>query len=55
MSRYLKEMKSGKLTVDKSEKLDGKYLLNTRDMSLSFEDVALGLIAAHGVEWVFEP
>jgi hypothetical protein len=46
MSRYLKELKSGKLTVDtakikKAEKLDGKYLLSTSDKSLSAEDIAL--------------
>jgi hypothetical protein len=46
MGRYLKELKSGKLTEDKAkvknaEKLDGKYPLSTSDKSLSAKDVAL--------------
>ncbi|MCP4354009.1 MAG: IS1634 family transposase, partial [Desulfobacterales bacterium] len=40
MGRYLKELKSGKLSINKAkvreaEKLDGKYLLSTSDESLS--------------------
>jgi transposase len=47
MGRYVKELKSGKLKIDKAkvkqdEKLDGKYLLSTSDQQLSAEDVALG-------------
>jgi hypothetical protein len=47
MRRYVKELKSGKLKIDKAkvkqeEKLDGKYLLSTSDKSLSAEDIALG-------------
>lgn len=47
MGRYVKELKSGKLRLDKSkvnqdEKLDGKYLLSTSDLHLSAEDIALG-------------
>jgi hypothetical protein len=38
MARYLNELKSGKPTVDqvkvnKAEKLDGKFMLSTRDKS----------------------
>jgi len=58
MSRYLKELKSGKLTVDtakvkKAEKLDGKYLLSTIDKSLSAEDLALGYKQLMEVERAF--
>ncbi|MFN2359274.1 MAG: transposase, partial [Desulfotignum sp.] len=58
MGRYLKELKSGKLTVDKAkvrkaEKLDGKYLLSTSDKSLSAEDVALGYKQLMEVERAF--
>jgi len=58
MSRYLKELKSGKLTVDtakvkKAEKLDGKYLLSTSDKSLSAEDIALGYKQLMEVERAF--
>ena len=58
MGRYLKELKSGKLKVDKSkvkreEKLDGKYLLSTSDKSLSAEDVALGYKQLIAVEQAF--
>lgn len=46
MVRYLKELKSGKLKINKAkvkqvEKLDGKYLLSTSDKSLSAKDVTL--------------
>ena len=58
MGRYLKELKSGKLRVDKAkvrqyEKLDGKYLLSTSDKSLSAEDVALGYKQLMEVERAF--
>jgi len=58
MGRYLKELKSGKLTVDKAkvknaEKLDGKYLLSTSDKSLSAKDVALGYKQLMEVERAF--
>lgn len=58
MGRYLKELKSGKLKVDKakikqSEKLDGKYLLSTSDKSLSAEDIALGYKQLMEVERAF--
>ena len=58
MGRYLKELKSGKLKVDKAkvrqaEKLDGKYLLSTSDKSLSAEDIALGYKQLMEVERAF--
>ena len=58
MGRYLKELKSGKLKVDKTkvkraEKLDGKYLLSTSDTSLSAEDIALGYKQLMEVERAF--
>lgn len=47
MGRYVKELKNGKLRIDRDkvkqdEKLDGKYLLSTSDLHLSAEDIALG-------------
>lgn len=58
MGRYLKELKSGHLKVDmakikQAEKLDGKYLLSTSDMSLSAEDIALGYKQLMEVERAF--
>jgi len=58
MGRYLKELKSGKLKIDKAkvkqdEKLDGKYLLSTSDKSLSPTDVALGYKQLMEVERAF--
>jgi transposase len=58
MGRYLKELKSGSLKIYKAkvkqdEKLDGKYLLSTSDMSLSAEDVALGYKQLMEVERAF--
>ena len=58
MGRYLKELKSGKLKLDRSKvkreaKLDGKYLLSTSDKSLSAEDVALGYKQLMAVERAF--
>jgi transposase len=47
LSRYLRQTTSGRLSLDRAkiaaeERLDGKYLLTTSDLSLSAEDVALG-------------
>jgi len=58
MGRYVKELKSGKLKIDKAkvkqeEKLDGKYLLSTSDRSLSAEDIALGYKTLMEVERAF--
>ncbi len=58
MGRYLKELKSGKLRIDKAkvrddQKLDGKYLLSTSDESLSAEDIALGYKQLLEVEQAF--
>jgi transposase len=58
MKRYVKELKSGKLKINKAkvkqeEKLDGKYLLSTSDSSLSSEDVALGYKQLMEVELAF--
>ena len=58
MGRYVKELKSGKLRIDKAkvkqeEKLDGKYLLSTSDQHLSSEDIALGYKQLMEVERAF--
>ena len=58
MGRYVKELKSGKLKIDKAkikqeEKLDGKYLLSTSDQHLSAEDIALGYKQLMEVERAF--
>jgi transposase len=58
MGRYVKELKSGKLKIDKTkikqeEKLDGKYLLSTSDQHLSTEDIALGYKQLLEVERAF--
>ena len=58
MGRYVRELKSGKLRIDRSavraeEKLDGKYLLSTTDPSLSAEDIALGYKQLLEVERAF--
>jgi transposase len=58
MKRYVKELKSGKLRINKAkikqeEKLDGKYLLSTSDPSLSSEDIALGYKQLMEVERAF--
>jgi len=58
MKRYVKELKSGKLKIDKAkvtqeEKLDGKYLLSSSDKSLSAEDIALGYKQLMEVERAF--
>ncbi len=58
MGRYVKQLKSGKITIDRAkikaeECLDGKYLLTTSDDSLSAEDVALGYKQLLEVERAF--
>lgn len=58
MGRYLKELKSGKLSINKAkikeeEKLDGKYLLSTSDDSLPAKDVVLGYKQLMEVERAF--
>lgn len=58
MGRYVKELKSGKLKIDKEkveqqEKLDGKYLLSSSDESLSAEDIARGYKQLLEVERAF--
>ncbi len=58
MGRYLKELKSGKLRINKAkvkddQRLDGKYLLSTSDESLSAEDIALGYKQLLEVERAF--
>ncbi len=58
MGRYVKELKSGKLKIDKAkvkqdERLDGKYLLSTSDQHLSAEDIALGYKQLLEVERAF--
>jgi len=55
LGRYVRELKSGELRVDRGrvreeERLDGKYLLSTTDPSLSAEDVALGYKQLQDVE-----
>ena len=47
MGRYLRQLPSGRLVIDRAkiraeERLDGKFLLSTSDPDLSAEDVALG-------------
>jgi transposase len=56
--RYLRELKSGQLRLDRAaltqeSRLDGKYLLSTTDPGLSAEDVALGYKQLIDVEWAF--
>ena len=58
MGRFVRELKSGELRIDKAKlkeeaKLDGKYLLSTTDLSLSAEDVALGYKQLWQVERAF--
>lgn len=58
MGRYVKELKSGKLKIDKAkvqrdEKMDGKYLLSTSDESLSSEDISRGYKQLLEVERAF--
>jgi len=59
MGRYVNELKSGKLKIDKAkvqqeEKLDGKYLLSCSDESLSAEDIARGYRQLLEVERAFK-
>src|SRR5215210_807246 len=47
LGRYLRQLKNGRLRIDRAkvrteERLDGKFLLSTSDPELSAEDVALG-------------
>jgi hypothetical protein len=47
LGRYLRQLKSGRLVIDRAKvtaekRLDGKFLLSTSDPQLSAEDVALG-------------
>jgi len=47
LSRYLRQLRSGRLRIDRAkvraeERLDGKFLLSTSDPDLDAEDVALG-------------
>ncbi len=56
--RYVRELKSGELRIDRArvreeEKLDGKYLLSTTDLTMSAEDVALGYKQLLEVEAAF--
>ena len=58
MGRYLKELKSGNLSINKAkvkeeQKLDGKYLLSSSDDSLSAKDVVLGYKQLMEVERAF--
>jgi len=58
MGRYVKELKSGMLRLDKAkikqdEKLDGKYLLSTSDQHMSAENIALGYKQLLEVERAF--
>src|SRR5690554_564110 len=55
--RYLRELKSGALKLDKAKitneaKLDGKYLISTSDDHLTVEDVVLGYKQLHEIERV---
>ena len=55
MGRYVKELKSSKLKIDKAkvkqdETLDGNYLLSTSDLHLSAEEIALGCKQLLGAE-----
>ena len=58
MGPYLRQLKSGRLKIDRTavraeQYLDGKYLLSTSDDSLSAEDVALGYKQLLEVERAF--
>lgn len=58
MRRYGKELKNGKLGMDRSkvtaeEKLDGKYLLSCSDDTLTAEEIALGYKQLFEVERAF--
>ena len=56
--KYIKELKSGKLAIDKSKlrsesRYDGKYLLETSDDTLSLRDIVLGYKQLYDVERAF--
>jgi len=58
MGRYIRQLKSGVITMDKGRirddaHLDGKYLISTSDDTLSPEDVALGYKQLLEVERAF--
>jgi IS4 transposase len=58
LGRYLKELKSGALRIDRAkvraeERLDGKYLLSSSDESLSAEEIAWGYKQLQEVERAF--
>ncbi len=58
LGRYLKELKSGALRIDRAkvraeERLDGKYLLSSSDESLTAEEIALGYKQLQEVERAF--
>lgn len=58
LGRYVRELKSGELRVDRAkvraeEKLDGKYLLSASDESLTPEEIALGYKQLTEVERAF--
>ena len=49
LGRYLRQLRSGRLVIDRAtvaaeERLDGKYLLSSSDPDLSAEDIALGYL-----------
>lgn len=58
MGRYIRQLKSGAITIDKGRirddsHLDGKYIISTSDDTLSAEDVALGYKQLLEVERAF--
>ena len=58
LGRYVKELKTGQLRIDRSkvaaeEKLDGKYLLSSSDDTLTSEEIALGYKQLLEVERAF--
>ncbi len=58
LGKYVKELKSGRLRINRSkvaaeEKLDGKYLLSSSDDTLSPEEIALGYKQLFDVERAF--
>ena len=58
MGRYLRQLKTGRIKIDKGKikeeaPLDGKYIISTSDDTLSAEDVALGYKQLMEVERAF--
>mgnify|MGYP000873219733 FL=1 len=58
MGRYIRQLKSGAITIDKGRirddsHLDGKYIISTSDDTLTAEDVALGYKQLLEVERAF--